>query len=56
MCNGKFNRKRKVDIAKVSGCVIATSKGYPLEYKTGFPVNIGKIDPTDCQIFHSGTF
>jgi len=40
---------------KVSGCVIATSKGYPNEYKTGFPIKIGKIDSTDCQIFDSGT-
>ena len=40
---------------KVSGCVIATSKGYPDDYKTGFPINIGKIDSSDCQIFDSGT-
>ena len=40
---------------KVSGCVIATSKGYPLEYKTGYPINIGKIDSENCQIFDSGT-
>ena len=40
---------------KVSGCVIATSKGYPHEYKTGFQINIGKLDSYDCQIFDSGT-
>ena len=40
---------------KVSGCVIATSRGYPHEYKTGFPITIGSIDFTDCQIFDSGT-
>jgi len=40
---------------KVSGCVIATSKGYPNEYKTGFQIKIGKIDSNDCQIFDSGT-
>ena len=40
---------------KVSGCVIATSKGYPYEYKTGLPIEIGKLDPVDCQIFDSGT-
>ncbi len=45
-----------IDISgKVSGCVIATSKGYPQEYKTGFPIKIGKIDSIDCQIFDSGT-
>ena len=40
---------------KVSGCVIATSRGYPHKYKTGFPIKIGKIDSFDCQIFDSGT-
>ncbi len=39
----------------VSGCVVATSKGYPHEYKTGFPINIGKVDSNNCQIFDSGT-
>jgi len=40
---------------KVSGCVIATSKGYPHEYTIGFPIRIGNIDSSDCQIFDSGT-
>ena len=40
---------------QVSGCVIATSKGYPHKYKTGFPIKIGKIDSSNCQIFDSGT-
>jgi len=40
---------------KVSGCVIATSKGYPDEYKTGYQIKIGNIDSKDCQIFDSGT-
>ena len=40
---------------KVSGCVIATSRGYPYEYKTGFEIKFGKIDLYDCQIFDSGT-
>ena len=31
------------------------SKGYPQEYKTGFPINIGNIDSKNCQIFDSGT-
>jgi len=53
---GKLTGKEKIVASdKVSGCVIATSKGYPLEYKTGFPIKIGKIDTTDCQIFDSGT-
>ena len=40
---------------KVSGCVVATSSGYPYEYKTGFQIKIGEIDSNDCQIFDSGT-
>ncbi len=53
---GNLIGSEKIDTSdKVSGCVIATSKGYPHEYKTGFPIEIGKIDPNDCQIFDSGT-
>ena len=35
--------------------MIATSNGYPHEYKTGYQIKIGKIDTNDCQIFDSGT-
>ena len=53
---GKLNGKEKIHTShKVSGCVIATSRGYPHEYKTGFPIKIGRIDATDCQLFDSGT-
>ena len=53
---GKLTGEEKIDTSdKVSGCVIATSKGYPQKYTTGFPIKIGKIDSTDCQIFDSGT-
>ena len=53
---GNLIGDEKVNISdKVSGCVIATSKGYPNEYKTGFPIKIGNIDSNDCQIFDSGT-
>ena len=53
---GKLTGDEIIDISdKVSGCVIATSRGYPAEYKTGIPINIGEIDLSDCQIFDSGT-
>ncbi len=53
---GNLTGNEKIDNSdKVSGCVIATSKGYPHEYKTGLPIKIGKIDTNDCQIFDSGT-
>jgi len=53
---GNLTGDEKINISdKVSGCVIATSKGYPQEYKTGFQIKIGKIDSSDFQIFDSGT-
>jgi len=53
---GNLTGYEKIDTPEVvSGCVIATSKGYPHEYKTGFPIKIGKIDTSNCQIFDSGT-
>ena len=53
---GKLTGEEKIHSPnKVSGCVIATSEGYPSEYKTGFPIKIGNIDSKDCQIFDSGT-
>lgn len=53
---GKLIGDEIIDISdKVSGCVIATSKGYPSEYKTGIPIKIGEINLSDCQIFDSGT-
>ena len=53
---GNLTGNEKINISdKVSGCVVATSKGYPFEYKTGYEIKIGKIDSNDCQIFDSGT-
>jgi len=53
---GNLSGDEKINTSdKVSGCVIATSKGYTHEYKTGFPIKLGKIDSNDCQIFDSGT-
>ena len=39
----------------VSGCVIATSRGYPLAYETGKKINFDQINYENYQIFHSGT-
>ncbi len=53
---GKLNSNEIIKTPKkVSGCVILTSKGYPLHYQTGYSIKIGNIDLTDCQIFDSGT-
>jgi len=54
--SGNLNGDETIEASdKVSGCVVATSEGYPQEYKTGLPINIGIIDSSDCQIFDSGT-
>jgi len=53
---GSLTGDEKINTSdNVSGCVIATSEGYPNEYKTGYQIKIGKIDSNDCQIFDSGT-
>ena len=53
---GKLSGDEKIGTSDmVSGCVIATSEGYPNKYKTGYPIKIGSIDSSDCQIFDSGT-
>ena len=53
---GNLIGDEKIDNSNmVSGCVIATSKGYPDAYKPGFPLKIGDIDSSGCQIFDSGT-
>ena len=54
MGNLKGNEKIKVS-NKVSGCVIATSRGYPYEYKTGYKIQFGETDLENLQIFDSGT-
>ena len=40
---------------KVSGCVIATSSGYPLDYEVGYQIELENIQDENLQIFHSGT-
>ena len=53
---GKLIGNEKIEMTdKLSGCVIATSKGYPSNYEVGFPIKFGNIDYEDCQIFDSGT-
>ncbi len=53
---GNLTGGEKIDTSdRVSACIVATSKGYPYEYKTGFHIKIGNIDANDCQIFDSGT-
>ena len=40
---------------KVSGCVIATSGGYPLDYEVGHQIKLENNEDENLQIFHSGT-
>ena len=53
---GKLTGNEKIEMSdKFSGCVIATSGGYPNQYKTGLAIEYGDIDYENCQIFDSGT-
>ncbi len=53
---GNLLGNEKIEMTdQLSGCVIATSKGYPSDYEKGLPINYGDIDLEDCQIFDSGT-
>tara|TARA_B100000212_G_scaffold190241_1_gene143417 strand:+ start:542 stop:1015 length:474 start_codon:yes stop_codon:yes gene_type:complete len=53
---GNLNGDEKIiSTSKVSGCVIAASKGYPENYDVGFPITIKNEESQDIQIFHSGT-
>ncbi len=53
---GNLIGNEKIEMPKkFSGCVIATSKGYPFNYEKGFTIDYGNIDLQDCQIFDSGT-
>ena len=53
---GNLSGEEKIpSSANVSGCVVATSKGYPKEYKTGFGIKVGDVDNENFQIFDSGT-
>jgi len=53
---GNLNGDEKVlSTSKVSGCVIASSKGYPENYDVGFPISFNYDEGQDIQIFHSGT-
>ena len=53
---GKLTGNEKIIASsKVSGCVIAASKGYPEDYETGYPITFNNKIKNDQQIFHSGT-
>ena len=53
---GKLSGDERISPSnKVSGCVIAASKGYPLNYEIGYPIKFSNKNNFDHQIFHSGT-
>ena len=39
----------------VSGCVIASSNGYPQDYEVGYKIQLEDIKDKNLQVFHSGT-
>ena len=53
---GQLDGDEKITLtSKVSGCVIAASKGYPLNYQIGYPIKFNNEIKDNQQIFHSGT-
>ena len=40
---------------KVSGCVIASSNGYPQDYEVGYKIQLENSKDKNLQVFHSGT-
>ena len=40
---------------KVSGCVIASSNGYPQDYEVGYKIQLENSEDKNLQVFHSGT-
>jgi len=53
---GKLNGEEQLlSSSRVSACVIAASKGYPENYKVGFPITFKNEESEEVQIFHSGT-
>jgi len=39
-----------------AACVIMASRGYPANYKTGFPITgLEHVKDNNCQVFHAGT-
>ena len=54
--NGNLGSDLEIMQSKqVSGCVVTTSKGYPLNYEIGCAINLNEPNSKDIQIFHSGT-
>jgi len=39
----------------VSGCVIASSNGYPQDYEVGYKIQLENSKDKNLQVFHSGT-
>jgi len=39
----------------VSGCVIASSNGYPQDYEVGYKIQLENTKDKNLQVFHSGT-
>ena len=53
---GKLNGNETISSNNnVSGCVIATSMGYPQDYEVGYEIQLETIKDDNLQIFHSGT-
>ena len=54
--NGNLHKNEQIIVNNmVSGCVIASSKGYPQDYEVGYKIQLENSKDKNLQVFHSGT-
>jgi len=54
--NGNLHKNEQIIVNNmVSGCVIASSKGYPQDYEVGHKIKLENSKDKNLQVFHSGT-
>ena len=53
---GNLHKKKQLIVNNmVSGCVIASSNGYPQDYEVGYKIQLENSKDKNLQVFHSGT-
>ena len=54
--NGNLHKNEQIIVNNmVSGCVIASSNGYPQDYEVGYKIQLENSKDKNLQVFHSGT-
>jgi len=53
---GNLHKNKQIIVNDmVSGCVIASSNGYPQDYEVGYKIQLENSKDKNLQVFHSGT-